>query len=91
MISYAEELAQTIGTKEACAVLKVPRSSLYRSREPVSEPKPRPRPARALSAAEKSQVRELLNSDRFCDRSPRQVYATLLDEDEIYFCHWRTM
>ncbi len=32
----------------------------------------------------------LLNSDRFCDASPRQVYATLLDEGR-YVCHWRTM
>jgi putative transposase len=31
-----------------------------------------------------------LNSDRFCDASPRQVYATLLDEGR-YVCHWRTM
>jgi putative transposase len=32
----------------------------------------------------------VLNSERFCDSSPRQVYATLLDEG-IYLCHWRTM
>ena len=33
---------------------------------------------------------EYLNSDRFLDASPRQVWATLLDE-EIYVCSWRTM
>ena len=31
-----------------------------------------------------------LNSERFQDQSPRQVYAALLDEEE-YLCHWRTM
>lgn len=31
-----------------------------------------------------------LTLPRFQDQSPRQVYATLLDEDE-YLCHWRTM
>jgi putative transposase len=31
-----------------------------------------------------------LNSERFVDSAPRQVYATLLDE-EIYLCSWRTM
>ncbi len=31
-----------------------------------------------------------LNSERFLDCSPRQVYATLLDE-EVYLCSWRTM
>lgn len=91
MISLTEELAQSVGSKPACEVLNVPRSSLYRSRAAVSEPRPRPTPARALSAEEKAQVRQVLNSERFCDSSPRQVYATLLDEDETYLCHWRTM
>jgi putative transposase len=44
-----------------------------------------------LSAAEKAQVHAVLNSDRFADCAPRQVYATLLDEDGVYLCHWRTM
>jgi putative transposase len=35
-------------------------------------------------------VREVLNSDRFQDCAPRQVYATLLDEG-TYLCSWRTM
>ena len=38
----------------------------------------------------KKTVRNVLNSERFQDQSPREVYATLLDEDE-YLCHWRTM
>ena len=36
------------------------------------------------------QVRETLNSERFMDKAPRQVYAALLDEGQ-YLCHWRTM
>jgi putative transposase len=36
-------------------------------------------------------VRQVLNSDRFQDSAPRQVYAELLDDDELYLCHWRTM
>jgi putative transposase len=43
-----------------------------------------------LSEAERSQVRVVLNSERFMDCAPRQVYATLLDEQH-YLCHWRTM
>jgi transposase InsO family protein len=35
-------------------------------------------------------VRAQLNSERFVDRAPRAVYATLLDEG-IQLCHWRTM
>jgi putative transposase len=32
----------------------------------------------------------LLNGERFQDQAPREVYATLLDEEQ-YLCHWRTM
>jgi len=35
-------------------------------------------------------VREVLNSETFQDKSPREVYATLLDEGR-YLCHWSTM
>ena len=90
MIDAAEELAERVGVREACRTLGIPRSSLYRARKPKPEPSPRPRPARALDAVEKEQVRAVLNSERFWDCAPREVYATLLDEGE-YYCHWRTM
>lgn len=86
----AEQLAPQLGLSTACQVLGVPRSSLYRARQPQVAPKARPSPARALSEAEKTQVRQVLNSERFQDAAPRQVYATLLDE-QVYLCHWRTM
>ena len=35
-------------------------------------------------------MRAKLNSERFCDCAPREVYGTLLDEG-VYHCHWRTM
>jgi hypothetical protein len=35
-------------------------------------------------------VHQTLTSERFWDCSPREVYASLLDEG-IYLCHWRTM
>jgi putative transposase len=90
MIGMAEELGETVGVSEACRVLGVPRSSLYRARKPKPEPSPRPTPQRALEEEEKAEVRAVLNSERFCDAAPREVYATLLDEGE-YYCHWRTM
>jgi putative transposase len=43
-----------------------------------------------LSQAEKATVRAVLNHARFQDNSPRQVYATLLDEG-IYHCSISTM
>jgi len=69
------ELASQIGVKSACEVLKVPRSQLYRQQQPKVEPAPRPTPAHALSSDERAQVRATLNSERFMDQAPRQVYA----------------
>jgi putative transposase len=91
MIEVVEALGEEVGVSKACRALGVPRRSLYRARKPKADPKPRATPPRALSAEEKREVRAILNSERFCDSSPRAVYATLLDEDGIYLCHWRTM
>ena len=49
-----------------------------------------PSAPRALNEAERGQVRDTLNSERFQDQAPRQVWARLLDEG-TYLCHWRTM
>jgi putative transposase len=51
---------------------------------------PRKPSPRALNLAEKDIVFSLLNSERFQDQAPREVYATLLDEG-LYVCHWRSM
>jgi putative transposase len=91
MIETAAALGKEVSVSQACRTLSVPRSSVYRARRPKAEPAPRPTPDRALSDEEKVEIRATLNSERFCDRSPRQVYATLLDEDGVYLCHWRTM
>lgn len=81
-MAVAETLAQQVGVSRACDVLDVPRSRLYRSRQPRPEPKPRPMPSHALTESERAEVRDVLNSERFMDQSPRQVYATLLDEEQ---------
>jgi len=94
LIGRVEKLGKEVGISQACRVLGVPRSRVYRSRaahsdmeKPVSRPRPHPR---ALSQTEKIKVRQILNSERFQDQAPRAVYARLLDEGE-YLCHWRTM
>ena len=91
MMQSATQLGHQVGVARACRTLSVPRSSLYRSQQPQPSAKPRPAPARTLRPEERDEVRQVLNSERFQDSSPRQVYATLLDEDGIYLCHWRTM
>ena len=49
-----------------------------------------PDPARALSEKERDKILDTLCSERFVDRSPAEVVATLLDED-VYLCSERTM
>lgn len=87
-----ERLAATVGVKRACESLAVPRCQVYRARQPRVETAPTARPpsVRALSGAEKTAVRETLNSDRFADQAPREVYATLLDEHR-YLCSVASM
>jgi putative transposase len=87
------ELAAHVPLVQACPALLVPRSTFYRLQKPmVATPtaKPKPRSPRALSAPEQATVLDLLNSERFQDQAPREVYATLLD-DGIYVCHWSSM
>lgn len=90
MMASCEQLAQSVGTAEACRALAVPRASLYRHRTPKPVPAPRPRPPLKLSEQERAQVLELLHSERFVDASPHTVVATLLDEGR-YLCSVRTM
>ena len=87
----AMDLAPLVGITPACAALDVSRASFYRRRKPQStSPHPRPTPARALSAAERRVVLDTLDSERFVDRAPAEVVATLLDEEK-YLCSERTM
>ena len=46
----------------------------------MREPKPRKPSPRRLSDAERAHILEVCHSERFCDSSVREIYATLLDE-----------
>jgi len=90
-MSEVENHTPRIGTSAACEALGIPRATLYRHRNaaPAVE-KTRPVPARALSLEDKKQVLNVLHSERFVDKAPGEVVATLLDE-ERYYCSERTM
>jgi putative transposase len=94
MMETARQLAGQVGITRACQVLAMPRSWFYRTpirlRGIAPGTKRRPAPHRALKPAQQQVVREVLNSDRFCDQAPRQIWARLLDEGR-YLCSWRTM
>lgn len=87
-----EELAEFTDVKRACELLGRARGSHYRAKQPpVHGPAPkRPSPPNTLSEAEEKQVLEALTSDRFCDKSVAQTWATLLDEG-TYWCSMSTM
>lgn len=84
------DLAPDVGTAAACAALDVPRASFYRGQQGPRLVKPRPAPARALKPAERQAVLDTLHSERFVDKAPAEVWATLLDEG-TYHCSVRTM
>jgi putative transposase len=71
-----------IRRKAACKALGRSRASHYRRRQApmLGPPAPRARSPRAVSAVEADQIVEVLDSERFCDQAPAQVWAILLDE-----------
>ena len=81
-------------TAAACAALGVSRASVQRRRARLAAPpairRPRPRPARALTAPQQQIVLDLLHAPRFADQAPAEIYASLLDEG-VYHCSIRTM
>jgi putative transposase len=96
MTTLLAERENPVSIRAACAALAVPRAAWYRHQagQPrvaaTADTPPRPAPANALSAPERAAVLTVLNSDRFADQPPPEVYATLLDEG-IYLCSIRTM
>jgi len=89
MIQEAKVLAEEVGVSGACKTMGIPRSTFYYTQE-LKNPSPRRDPPRKLSSEEEEEIRKKLNSKRFQDKTPREVYAALLDEG-TYFCSWRTM
>ena len=80
-------LAPRIGTRAACAASGVPQATWYR-RHRASPAPPRRAPVphrdrvqpRALAAAERQAILDMLHSERFADTAPAEAWATLLDE-----------
>jgi putative transposase len=103
-MSAIQTLAPSAGMEAACAAMGMPRATFYRSTHrsrsaptdstalsiALSIAKPRPKPARSLSEEERSTVLDTLHEERFFDRAPAEVWATLLDEDR-WLCSIRTM
>jgi putative transposase len=85
-------LERACGTRRACTLLGVPRSSIFRRRQPPRPPcAALPRTShRKLTPEEHEQLVATVHQERFVDLSIREIYATLLDEG-IYLCSIATM
>ncbi len=95
-MDLAVALAPSVGIVPLCRALSIPRASWYRHAHvdaPTSEVRSpaesRRTSPRALGADERQAILDVLHSARFQDRSPTEVYATLLDEG-IYLASERT-
>jgi len=92
-MTAAVQSAPELGPIVVCEALGVSRASLHRLRTPPAQPaEPRVRDSspRALTTEERVIVLGHLHSERFQDRSPTEVYGTLLDEG-VYCCSIRTL
>ena len=69
---------------DMCEALGVARSSYYRVSSPKLESRIMKKPsARKLTEDEENKILGIVNSDRFCDMAPGEIFFTLLDE-ELY-------
>jgi putative transposase len=92
-MSAALELAREMPERLICTASGVSRSTLRRRLHGVAErqtPAIRSTSRRALSEQERAAVLAVLHSERFADRAPATIHATLLDAG-IYLCSVSTM
>lgn len=91
MLAAARELSSAVDAQSACTALGLSRATFYRLQRPQPKStRQRVEPAWSLTEAERAEVLVLLHSDRFVDRAPAEIVATLLDEG-VYWCSERTM
>ena len=92
-MNLVEAEAATHGVRPTCRALDVARASFYRWRHRRRSPARRanrPPSPRALSPQERNRILEVVNSERFRDRSVRQIVYTCLDAG-LYLASPRTI
>ena len=88
-MSLVQSRPRILSIAEACEAVGLPRATYYYA---IRGGRPRGvrRSPRRLSDRERQRVLDVLSSERFCDLSPREVWAELLDGGR-YLCSVRTM
>ena len=92
-MSLVDHHAPTVGVTGVCRAIGVSRATWYRRRTRSVEASPMTRSRshpRRLTDAERQEVIDVLCSEEFADRAPREVYAILLERGK-YLCSIRTM
>lgn len=92
-MSVAVDLAHEVPERTLCVAAGISRSTLRRRRHGVPDrlvTTSARRSIRALNEAEQAEVLAVMHSDRFADRAPATIVATLLDEG-TYLCSASTM
>ena len=92
---YDDLVTAGVRTRDAAALMGLSKATQdrRRSRRQVgqpADPAARPVPVNKLSDAESAELIAVLNSQRFVDKAPPQIYATLLAEG-TYLCSISTM
>ena len=76
---------------EMCDSLGLPRATYYRMNESNNKvEKKKQYSPRKLTEQEEEKILSVLNSQKYYDMAPGEIYATLLDES-VYLCSPRTM
>ena len=90
LLNYEREITeQKIPRGKICEAFQLSRAILYKKQKVHRIALNNIRP-NSLSVEEKAKVLDILHSERFVDKSPAEVFATLLDE-EIYLCSVSSM
>ena len=87
----SREVNSQLTVCEMCDALRLSRATYYRwIKEKSREKSKQQSPPRKLSQDEEDKILSVLNSERFCDMAPQEIFHTLLDEG-MYYCSSRTM
>ena len=89
MGTYRDLTTRGISTRTAADLVGVPRATATR-KPPIPVRGPAATPANKLDEAERARILQVVNSPRFVDLPPIQIYAQLLDEG-VYLCSISTM
>ncbi len=92
-MSIVDEHAPDVGIAPACRAVGISRATWYRRKKKATvtdQLPPRRSSPRRLREDEREHILAILCSEEFVDRSPRAVYAILLERGE-YLCSVRTM